>query len=105
MAGRKMMEKGALLQISQSIRSFIFNNYLYGYDETEHVFENDSSFLEFGVLDSLGIFELIAFIEKEFCIEIKEADILPENFDSIDGVSRLVNMKVCNAGVVRVESV
>ena len=100
------MEKGAFLHISQSIRSFIFDNYLYGYHETDHVFENDSSFLEFGVLDSLGIFELIAFIEKEFCVEITETDILPENFDSIDGVSRLVNRKVCSAAeVIRVERV
>jgi acyl carrier protein len=79
-------------QITQTIRKFLFENYLFGYDEKE--FDDDSSFLDYGVLDSLGILELIAFIEKEFGIEITDMEILPENLDSVNSVSHLVYKKL-----------
>lgn len=79
-------------QISESIRNFLFENYLFGYDQNE--FTNDSSFLEFGALDSMGILELIIFIENEFSIEVSDMEILPENMDSVDCVSRFVYKKI-----------
>ena len=87
-----MKEIVTLEQISQSIRGFLFENYLFGYDENE--LSNDTSFLNFGVLDSTGILELIVFIESEFNIEVSDAEILPENLDSVDCVSRLVYKKI-----------
>jgi len=87
-----MKEKVTLEQISESIRNFLFENYLFGYDEKE--FSNDSSFLDFGVLDSTGILELIVFIEGEFDIEVSDVEILPENLDSVNSVSRLVYKKI-----------
>ncbi len=79
-------------EISNIIRDFLFENYLFGYDENE--FSNDSSFLDFGVLDSTGIVELIAFIEGEFGIEISDNEIIPENMDSVNCVSRLIFTKI-----------
>jgi acyl carrier protein len=90
--GQVMEERAVLEQISQSIRKFLFENYLFGYEEDE--FSNDSSFLDFGVLDSMGILELITFIESEFAIEVSDAEILPENLDSVNRVSRLVYKKI-----------
>lgn len=87
-----MGEKVTLEQISQKIRKFLFDNYLFGYDENE--FSNDSSFLDFGVLDSTGILELIVFIESEFDIEVSDGEILPENLDSVKCVSCFVYKKV-----------
>jgi acyl carrier protein len=87
-----MKEKIAMEEISQSIRNFLFENYLFGYDENE--FSNDSSFMDYGVLDSTGILELIVFIEGEFNIEISDMEIIPENMDSINCVSRLVYRKI-----------
>jgi acyl carrier protein len=87
-----MNEKVTFEQISKSIRCFLFENYLFGYDEKG--FSNDSSFLELGVLDSTGILELILFVENQFNIEIKDSEILPENLDSISFVSRLVYKKI-----------
>ena len=87
-----MKKKITLEQISQNIRKFLFENYLFGYDENE--FSNDSSFLKFGILDSTGILELIQFIESQFAIEVKDEEILPENLDSINSVSGLVWKKI-----------
>ena len=90
--GEVMKKKITLEQISQNIRKFLFENYLFGYDENE--FSNDSSFLKFGILDSTGILELIQFIESQFAIEVKDEEILPENLDSINSVSGLVWKKI-----------
>lgn len=79
-------------QISEDIRNFLFENYLFGYDEKN--FCNDSSFLDLGVLDSTGILELILFIEGKFQIQILDEEILPENLDSINCVSSLVYKKI-----------
>lgn len=75
-------------QISESIRKFLLENYLFGYGEGELC--NDSSFLELGILDSTGIMELVTFVETEFKIQVLDEDILPENLDSIDCISRYV---------------
>ena len=90
--GKIMKEKFALEQITQSIRKFLFENYLFGYNENE--LSNNTSFLEFGVLDSMGIFELIGFIENEFDIEISYSEILPENLDSVNCVSSFIYKKM-----------
>ncbi len=44
---------------------------------------DEQSLIDSGVLDSLGIINLLAFIESRFGIRVPERDIVPENFDSI----------------------
>lgn len=87
-----MRAKVTLEEITLVIRKFLFENYLFGYDENE--FGNDYSFLEFGVLDSTGILELLVFIETEFEIEVLDMEVIPENMDSVNCVSRLVYKKI-----------
>jgi acyl carrier protein len=44
---------------------------------------NDTSLLEGGILDSLSLLRLVVFLEEQFNITVGEADLLPENFDSV----------------------
>lgn len=90
--GKVMKENINLEQIIKIIRNYLFENYLFGYNENE--FNNNSSFLKLGVIDSTGILELILFIESQFGIEIKDEEILPENLDSINCISNLVYKKI-----------
>ena len=46
---------------------------------TRKVGRNDP-LLENGLLDSLGILEIVAFLEQEFRITITDEELLPENF-------------------------
>jgi acyl carrier protein len=83
------MEKDfTLVQITGRIKEFLLESYLFGYDENE--LSNDLSFLELGILDSTGIMELVTFVESEFNINVLDEDILPENLDSIECISRYV---------------
>ena len=81
-----------LKNISQPIRAFLQEHYLFGYGEEE--FSDAASFLDHGILDSMGILELITFIEAEFTIKVSDEEILPENLDSINAICRFILNKL-----------
>lgn len=57
-------------------------------------FENSNNFLVDGLVDSLDIIRLITLLETEFEISINALDIVPENFDSINSIIKLINSKI-----------
>ena len=80
------------MEITEKIRSFIMNNVLIGSDAGN--LDNDDSFLEKGIIDSTGILELVAFIESEFDIDVKDEELIPDNFDSVSKMSTYISNKV-----------
>jgi acyl carrier protein len=59
------------------IRRFIRDSFLV--DD----FADDDSFLGTGLIDSLGIVQLVSFIEAEFGLKVPDRDLVPDNFDSV----------------------
>lgn len=51
---------------------------------------NDFQLVESGVLDSLAIFNLIVFLEKEFRIEIQVDELSIDNFSSFASIERFI---------------
>lgn len=45
------------------------------------------------VIDSLGIFQLVAFIEDELGVEVGDDEVVMENFATIAAVARFVDAK------------
>jgi acyl carrier protein len=60
-----------------------------GIDSVAH----DRDLLADEVIDSLGIVELIAFLEKRYGIGIDDDDLAPENFRSVDLIVAFVEKK------------
>ena len=56
-------------------------------------FGDEDSFLKTGVLDSTGMLELIAFLEEKWGIKLQDAELVPENLDSVARVSAFVDGK------------
>ena len=54
---------------------------------------NDYPLLENNVLDSLGMFEILSFVESEFSVEIANDELIPSNFGTIDDIARLIASK------------
>jgi len=79
------------MSIEQEIRRYIVDDILFGDGEKLQV---DTSFQEHGIIDSLGFVELITFVEKKFGIEIKDGELIPENFDSLQKITRFVESKL-----------
>ena len=56
--------------------------------------ELDLRLIEEDVIDSLGIFSLVEFIDERFRIEIEPEEITIENFGTLRGIEALVRRKL-----------
>ncbi len=45
---------------------------------------DSADLLESGVMDSLGVLDLVGFLQQEFAVTIEDDDLVPENFRSIE---------------------
>ena len=52
--------------------------------------------LDTGIIDSLGILELVGFVEREFAIQVSDEELTPENFQSLDALTAFVQSKSAN---------
>lgn len=78
--------------IKQTIRNFIINNYLKGL--SHETLRDDDSFLKKGIIDSIGVIELTNFVQRTYGIAIKVAEIVPENFDTLNNIERYISRKL-----------
>lgn len=53
----------------------------------------DDPLLETGLVDSLGLQNIITFIEEEFGIEVDDDDLKAENFQTVTAMTKLVEGK------------
>ena len=74
--------------IEDGVRRFITENFPLG--DTGHELAGGESLLEVGVIDSVGVLELIEYLEASYSIAIPDEDVLPENLDSIEAIGRYV---------------
>jgi acyl carrier protein len=86
------------LEIEREIKTFLGKNFPL-YDEAK--IDQEQSLVESGVIDSLGILELVEFVELTFDFRIPEEELLPENLDSIANITRYLAGKLGTDGVVR----
>jgi acyl carrier protein len=56
-------------------------------------FADDVSLLDSGIVDSMGILEIVAFLEREFTITIIDEDLSPENFASVGTLTEFLLKK------------
>lgn len=48
--------------------------------------EKENRLIDDGLLDSFGVISLISELEDEFAINIEAADMVPENFNSVEAM-------------------
>ena len=62
-------------------------------DGKKSVSEHES-LTEIGVIDSIGLLQLVDYLESRYKIEIPMEMITPENFDTLAGISQsVINLK------------
>ena len=86
-------------EISNKIRNFIIENFLFG--DSSNGLKNTDSFLENGIIDSTGVLELVSFLEENFGIEVADEELIPENLDSITNVVNYLEKKLNREALVR----
>lgn len=73
------------------LRAFITRDLNAGQRPSE--LPDDLPLIENSVIDSLGIFEMVQFIEREFGVAVDDEDLVLENFGTIRDIARLVGSK------------
>lgn len=71
--------------IKQQIVEFIGINFVYDGDVLD--LGADDSLVENGIVDQTGILELVLFVEDTYGFQVPEADLTPENFDTVNNLA------------------
>ena len=72
------------------VHAFVMDNFVMGGNVA---IADDTSFMNSHILDSTGFIELILFIEETFSLKVDDAEMLPENFDSLNNINGYVARK------------
>ena len=78
-------------EIEKPIRDFIASRLLYSKDG--FTYPDDASLLREGIIDSLGVVELVEFLQGQFAIKVEQAEVRPDNFDSVAKMAAFVRRK------------
>jgi acyl carrier protein len=54
---------------------------------------DDAPLLESGIVDSLGILELVTFVTETFGVTVSDEDLQPENFRSIHALATFIERR------------
>lgn len=79
------------MDVKEQIRQYVAENFLFSDNGFE--LDNDESFLEAGVVDSLGVLELVTFVEENFDVQVPDEEIVPDNFDSVNQLADYIGRK------------
>jgi len=88
---RSFKWKGISSMIADRIREFILSELVQ--DKSITSLSESESLIESGIIDSLGIQKLLAFLEENLSIQITDDDIVPENFETIETIVNLIKSK------------
>ncbi|MDB6027985.1 MAG: hypothetical protein JWM68_4208 [Verrucomicrobiales bacterium] len=80
------------MEIESNIKRFVADNFLFS--EGVFEYENDTSFLREGIIDSLGVMELVSFVEAQYRIPVVPLDVTPENFDSVTKLANYIRSRL-----------
>jgi acyl carrier protein len=76
--------------VTRRLREFVAKNF---YLADPGSFDDASSFLDRGVIDSTGVLELVSFVEGEYGITVADEEIVPANFDTVNALAGFVTRK------------
>ncbi len=79
------------MEVKDRIRNFILETVLAG--SRSNGIADDDSFMDNGIIDSTGILELVAFIQDEWNVEVRDSELIPDNFDSVAKLSSYISRK------------
>jgi len=79
------------MTIKDQLKDYIARNLLFS--DNGFKYDDDDSFLEEGIVDSIGVLELVAFVDETFGVEVEDHEVTPDNFDSVNKLTAYVQSK------------
>lgn len=84
------------MKIKTEVRKFITENFLSGSLKT--TIEDTTPLITGGLIDSIGMVSLVAFIERHFEIEFMPREIDVDRMDTIERIETLIQKKLASSG-------
>ena len=79
------------MSVEAQIKDYISRNLLFS--DNGFPYPDEASFLEEGIVDSVGVMELVAFVEEKFGLKVGDTDVTPDNFDSVSKLAAFIQRK------------
>ena len=79
------------MSVIEAVRKFLVEQ---EYIKPAELIDESESMLERGMIDSVGVLNLVAFLEDRYEIKIEDDDLMPENFDSLAAINNYVRKKI-----------
>ncbi len=76
------------MNVVETVTKFIVTEIVHGNEGD--TLDPNLGLLEEGIIDSLGLQQLITFMEQQFKISIDDEDLMPENFESVNAIVQLI---------------
>ena len=80
-----------LAPITEKIRGYLLEHFP---TARTHPLAEDEHLLANGIVDSLGVLDLVAYLEREFGITIGDDDLVPEHFESLRRLTAFVQDRI-----------
>lgn len=81
--------------IKDEVRKFILEKFLFNCGDQ---LDDEMSLIDTNTVDSVGILEIVGFIENRFRIKVEDEELTAENLDSINKIARFVERKLGTQG-------
>jgi acyl carrier protein len=75
-------------EVARRIEDFVRNTFSVAPQDPR--FGRDVDLFEGGYVDSVGLAEMLGFLEEEFGVEFPDTELVSDDFTTIDGIARLV---------------
>jgi len=76
--------------LNAQIREFILEKFP---QARKQQFSDTDTLVETGILDSLGVLDLVSFIEQKFSVGMTDDELVPENFQTIERIAAFIARK------------
>ena len=76
------------LEVTTKVRGYILDNFLY--TRPDFALGEDDALLGSGIIDSMGVMEVIMFLEESFGVTVQDADITEENLGTVRAIAEYV---------------
>lgn len=82
------------MNIMEELKKFVLSEIAMDSNFSQKTLSTDEDLIATGAIDSMGILKLVAFMEKKFGIKLKDEDIVPENFRTLNCLEKFVEHKL-----------
>jgi acyl carrier protein len=78
--------------MKEQIKKYIEDTFMYG----ERSVEDDEELYESGLINSMGFFKLLTFIEETFDVSIDMGELSVDNFTTVTDITAMIKSKLEN---------